>query len=209
MRLFGKRNLIAVAVVVAIAPIAAADDRAGSTVTMGPPVDDAGYFVDRGACPFECCGYGKWSVRADTPLRAGPNQGSIVGVAKKGVSVESVTGNVYTRPVPLDVVHDHTGANPKTKFKAGDRLYVLTYLGVGFTRAWFEGQFLELEVVYMADRNMDRFRVCTAPSTDCWWSVDRAYRLRDHVWWVRLRLPDGTEGWTDDVENFRGQDGCG
>ena len=172
------------------------------------PVDEAGYFVDRGACPFECCGYGKWSVRVDTPLRSGAGKGEIVGVARKGTSVRSLTGTVHTRPVPVDVVHDHTGAYPKTEFKTGDRLYVLTYLGEGVTRAWFEGRFLEIEVVYMADQDMDRFRVCAAPSAECWWSVDPAYRLRDQVWWVRLRLPDGTEGWTSDVENFRGQDGC-
>ncbi len=180
-----------------------------ATVAAGEvPVDEAGYFVDRGACPFECCAYGKWTVGEDTPLRAGPGIGEIVGLARKGTSVRSLTGAVYTRPVPVDVVHDHTGAYPKTEFKAGDRLYVLTYLGEGFTRAWFEGRFLEIEVVSMADQDMDRFHVCAAPSAECWWSVDPAYRLRDHVWWVQMRLPDGTEGWTSDVENFRGQDGC-
>jgi hypothetical protein len=210
MRLFGRRDLIAVALAaLAIVPLAAADEHAASTVAKGPPVNEAGYFVDRGACPFECCGYGRWSVRQDTALRAGPGADGSVGVANKGTFVESVTGTVYTRPIPVDVIHDHTGAYPRTAFKSGDRLYLLTYLGEGFNRAWFEGQFLEIEVDIMADQNMDRFRVCAAPSTNCWWSVDPAYRLRDHVWWVRLRLPDGTEGWTDQAENFGDVDGCG
>ena len=41
-------------------------------------------FLDRGACPFECCTYGRWKVTKDTVAYDKPNKKARrVGVLKK------------------------------------------------------------------------------------------------------------------------------
>ena len=69
-----------------------------------PPVT----FIDRGACPFECCIYRTWQTRADTVAYARPDRGApVVGRLKVGASVEAVTGEVHSRPVRFVVKKPH------------------------------------------------------------------------------------------------------
>jgi len=52
-------------------------------------------FVDKGACPFECCTYREWTVSKDTDLFDSVDGKKKVGVAKKGSKVTGVTGEVH------------------------------------------------------------------------------------------------------------------
>src|SRR4051812_37933621 len=69
---------------------------AGSIATaqdIKPPIP----YLDRGACPFECCTYRRWTVEANTVIYKQRSETS--GVAfevKKGQHVTGVTGIVVT-----------------------------------------------------------------------------------------------------------------
>ncbi len=88
----------------------------------GPPP----LFIDKGACPFECCTYRQWTVKRDTLLYDAVNGTRIVGRAAKGAKVRGLTGEVHTIPL-------------KAKTKAGREVYMLTYLGEGFWKIWDNG----------------------------------------------------------------------
>lgn len=83
-------------------------------------------YVDKGACPFECCTYREWTVTKDTDLFDAVDGKKKVGVAKKGSKVTGVTGEVHT--VPL-----------KMKDKEGNEFFLLTYQGEGFWKIWKDG----------------------------------------------------------------------
>lgn len=62
--------------------------------------------VGPGACPFECCTYREWSVKADTTLVAHPDRRApAVGKACKGSRVQGLTGIVITtKPGEIEVI---------------------------------------------------------------------------------------------------------
>ena len=73
-------------------------------------------YLDRGACPFECCTYQRWTVAKDTVAYAEPNKGSKrMGLFKKGSRVRGLTGEVRTiQPGKLAVTKPHEKYKPAT-----------------------------------------------------------------------------------------------
>ncbi|MBS1969445.1 MAG: hypothetical protein JSU04_04025 [Bdellovibrionales bacterium] len=87
-------------------------------------------FVDKGACPFECCTYREWTTEKDTDLFDSVDGKKKVGKAKKGEKVTALTGEVHTIPM-------------KVKTNEGKELYVLTSQGEGFWKVWEDGKVVE------------------------------------------------------------------
>ncbi len=87
-------------------------------------------FVDKGACPFECCTYRAWSVEKDTDLFDAVDGKKIIGKAKKGQKLTAITGEVHTVPF-------------KVKTNDGNEIYLLTYQGEGFWKVWEKGKVRE------------------------------------------------------------------
>jgi len=88
----------------------------------GPPK----LFIDKGACPFECCTYREWTVEKDTELYDSIDGKKIIGIAKKGSQIRGITGEVHT--VPLEI-----------KDNDGNKIYLLTYQGEGVWKVWDNG----------------------------------------------------------------------
>ncbi len=177
-----------------------------------PPLSD-GWYVDEGACPFEGCAYDRdWHAAVATDLYDGPRGTRRVATVSEGGTVRAMGGIVFTRPIPVTVVfaniietYSYTRKSMYVReLHPGEQLYLLTYEGEGFNIAWLDGQRVSLSIVPMHDVSIHRFRSCETPSTDCWWAIPEDRRERDSEWWIRLRLPDGTEGWTREAENFSG-----
>lgn len=56
----------------------------------------------------------------------------------------------------------------------------------------------------------DPHEYCPKPGPDC----SAEYILpeserKQNEWWVKIKLPDGREGWTDQASKFDGRDACG
>lgn len=130
-------------------------------------------FIDKGACPFECCTYREWTVKKDTELFDKVGGTKIVGKALKGTQVMALTGEVHTAPFKM--------TNPD-----GKDFYLLTYLGEGLWKIWQDG-------LIKSDVPLD-FELKVRPSS---------------TWWVQIKLPDGTIGWTKKPDNFGNIDSCG
>ena len=43
-------------------------------------------------------------------------------------------------------------------------------------------------------------------SRQCWGELEKPLTF---TWWVKLRSPDGWEGWSNQPEHFANKDGCG
>ena len=149
------------------------------------------FYVDKGACPFECCTYREWRTEKTTKLYRKPKINSpVVGSAGKGRTVKAKTGEVHTKPGELVVRRD------VTTFRKGDVLWVYTYLGEGYYKIWYRGKFIEDQI----DFNIQD------PNPDDW----GYFKIQpDSVWWVKIRIPGGIEGWTNEPKNFSNQDACG
>jgi hypothetical protein len=78
-------------------------------------------YIDKGACPFECCTYREWIARTNVTLLDDPNGKRVVGRVRKGQKVLALTGEVHSVPLRVVAHHDY----PDAGVKAGDRVYVL------------------------------------------------------------------------------------
>lgn len=146
---------------------------------------------DRGACPFECCRYGRWTARTPTAARARPDRRSTeVFRVARGEPVDALTGMVVTlRP-------GHARALTALQLEgvtiaAGQEVIVLRPVGEGMFKIW------------VADRVLE---AVLRPARD---SVFRLLSEPRIVWWVHVRDRQGRLGWTDQAERFDGSDGCG
>ena len=156
-----------------------------------------GQYVAKKACPFECCGFGTWSVAKDTALFDSPGGTQAVGRAPKGEKVEALTGEVHLSPIPVVVRH---GANP------GSIVFLLDNLGEGFAHIWINGKVTEAEIIGVQEE-------CTFPGPTCWGEFlhpeDADRKREDAVWWIRIKTRNGIIGWTKQADHFGGMDRCG
>lgn len=152
-------------------------------------------FVDKGACPFECCTYRDWTVDADTQLYDRPGGKKLPAILKKGEHVTGVTGEVHVVPQRVKVVRDHD------PFRRGETFYLLTYLGEGAFRIWYKGR-VSRESPDFAWLGPDS---CSHSKEGCWGERVGKYESK---WWVKVRSASGVEGWSDQPEHFGDKDAC-
>ena len=158
-------------------------------------------YLDKGACPFECCTYRRWKTEKSTVAYARPNRNSrIVGRFKAGSRVVGLTGRVITTaPGRLKIIKDHG------KYKRGDVLWVYTPLGEGYYKVWFKGKLYEEGLDYLSGPYEQSIPTCEQRA-DCWAKLETELKT---VWWVRVKSANGWVGWTDKPENFSDKDACG
>src|SRR5437870_5625081 len=102
-------------------------------------------YVDRGACPFECCTYRQWTVDKPTVVRSAMSDSSSVAFRLvKGEKVRGVTGTVIT--TRSGIAEALTSVDEgEVKLARGDRIHLLTHVGEGFMVAWFKGRIFQAE----------------------------------------------------------------
>jgi hypothetical protein len=138
-------------------------------------------YIDKGACPFECCTYREWVARTDVTFVDVPDGKVVVGQIKKGEKVLALTGEIHSVPLPIVARKDY----PVVGVKAGDTIYLLHYVGEGSWKVWHMGNVFEID---------DLPGKVPKPKTTCW---------------VKLKTSSGVIGWTIDQKNFENQDACG
>lgn len=181
-------TLILVALMMSLAPRAESQSK--------PPA----LYVDKGACPFECCTYRKWKTLKTTVAYARPNKRSRrVGTFKAGSSVVGLTGEVRTVPGRFRILKPHG------KYKPGDVLWVYTPLGEGFYKVWFKGRMSDESLDYM-DGPFEQSLPTCEETPECWGKLVKDLHVE---WWVKVRSAEGWVGWTDEAENFGDKDACG
>jgi hypothetical protein len=160
-------------------------------------------YVDEGACPFEYCTYREWEVTDDADLYEVPHSTRIVYRLKKGERVIGKTGRVEMKPIPVNVLSDHTD-RIGNKFKKGETFFMLTPLGEFNYRAWADGKLFTVIAKGIRDR-YEPNRFVYEPSGPFWAEVKGNYK--DNMeWWKQIESSSGVVGWTS-ADVFFGQDG--
>ena len=171
---------------IALAVLLIGADANGQALGRPPEV-----FVDRGACPGECCTYGAWLATRTVDLYRAPGETvTRIGQVAAGSAVVALTGEVRTKAGKFVV----RKASPP--YRPGDVIWVYTNLGEGFYRVWRAGEIVTQEISVAPDHQ----------NPDDWGYYERQPVSR---WWVRVRRQDGHEGWTNSPERFSGSRSCG
>lgn len=157
-------------------------------------------FIDKGACPFECCKYGEWVAKTDIDLKDKIDGQSVIEKIKNNEKVHAITGEVHTIPNAVEIIRNHG------KFKKGDKIYLLTYQGEGFYKTWFNGSISSEEILFPGFTESYEFKNCDPLKNDCWGQIINT--KRESVWWVKLKTRKGQTGWTHQSKEFLGQDSC-
>lgn len=151
-------------------------------------------YIDKGACPFECCTYGEWSVIRDTDLYSAVDGKTLVATAKAQTKVKGVTGEVHVIPTKVTVLEKHG------PYKRGDIIYILTEEGEGHYKIWNNGEISSDGDIYQLFDN-------GSPKLRAYWGKPDG--KPQSTWWVKIQLPDGKVGWTKETKNFGNIDSCG
>lgn len=172
-----------------------------SPLVSGPPVP----FEDRGACPFEGCVYREWTARAALDVRTERRTDApVVFTLGAKENVTALTGVVITVKAGRVQFREPTTLSTLSgpvRIEPGETLYLLTYQGEGFTKAWLRGKlYTDVDTV---DFNNG---VCDVQPSRC---AGRIVEKSQTEWWVQVRNRLGRTGWTDQPERFDGKDALG
>src|SRR5947207_12837919 len=128
-----------------------------------PPVP----FIDKGACPFECCTYRQWDVKTPTIIRSAMKDNAPVSFRlNKGEKVLGMTGVVITTQ-PGEVKVLKKTKLGKLDVKTGETLILLTNLGEGFHKVWYHGRIYQVDTI-----DETKFKTIREPKA---------------VWWVKIK----------------------
>jgi len=161
------------------------------TANVIPPPEQ---IVDRGACPYESCQYGeKWKARQDVTVYAQPPSalGADPSALKEAATipahdwVETETGLVLAKRHEGRAVRGTTYGvvvRNMPPLYMGQIIPLYSYLGEGCLTAWIANRSV---VVCGAEYNVANFKA---------------------EWWIKLRLADGSEAWTNSPQLFATQE---
>jgi hypothetical protein len=163
----------------------------------GPPVP----YEDEGACPFEGCVYRTWTANRAVAVRTERRSDApIAFLLAKGARVQALTGVVVTHtagrvefPKPVEL-RTELGL---LRIQPGETLYLLTYKGEGYTKAWFKGRFYD---------DMDASGIvnaaCDVVPERC---IGKIVERSLTTWWVQIENSRGRVGWSNEPESFDGK----
>lgn len=154
-------------------------------------------YVDRGACPFECCQYGRWRASAAVALRDRPDSlAPVIGRIAAGTKLTAETGAVHAHPARWVL------RQAQEPFAAGDTVLVYRPEGEGY---WMVRGLAATDT--MASITVD------GPGPRCAGAVagclGRWLEQPRWVWWARVRTDDGRTGWVMPGGDLDGDDACG
>jgi len=167
--------------------------------SSSPPIP----FEDAGACPIEACVYGDWKANDNVDVHAERRDDApVVFKVKSGESVKAVTGVVViTQPgrAVFDKRQRLSTSSGSIDLAPGQTLFLLTYQGEGFTKAWFNGK-----VYTDVDTASFMNAMCTSKPEQC---TGKVVEKPQRVWWIQIRNAEGQVGWTREPDKFDGKDG--
>lgn len=143
-------------------------------------------FIDKGACPGERCTYcALYVAKRNIVIRKEPRRdGEEAGVISAGDAVLAQNGEVHVRPAKFNVYRDFD------QFKAGDEVYLLTYMGEGYFKIRHNGEMSQGEFGFSpwggswdgecGDRDQ------------CVGGLDDGY---EWTWWVFVHTEKSQYGW--------------
>lgn len=170
----GLRPLLIMIAVGALCGVSAANFMPRS---QREPASDLAVFIQKDACPFECCTFGHWDVVDNADVRARPRVSApVVGRLEPGSTVQVATGEVHVvAGLARAIGPPHESA---ASLDATQAIEILDYIGEGYSRVRQGEVVVQVKIARTKD-------VCTRDPNEryCWADV-----LREPVaeWWVML-----------------------
>lgn len=199
----------ALAVIALSAGILVAQAQRPADLPAPPPLP----YEEVGACPFECCTYRKWTVEANTVVRAERRDNSPIAFRlRRGESVDGLTGVVVTSKFGKAVVRQPTALGEAAlPVKPGEVVYIINYVGEGYWKFWVGGSFGQQQIPERdqqcaGDDHQPIGDLRVANPTQCDIQITTE---PETVWWAEVRNRAGRIGWTRDLEHFGDIDACG
>lgn len=156
-----------------------------------------------GACPFECCRYGTWTMSDSTRVYADADSTSmVIATIGPGTTLQAVTGHVKLSRIGAAVARDSVqlflAHDEHVMVAPGDTVLLLDHIGEGMQRMWYKGVLYhgEMPELAQAPDGGKRLETLATPVLQ---------------WWAQVTLSDGTKGWLwmDHTPPVKGADGCG
>jgi hypothetical protein len=152
--------------------------------------------IDYGACPFEGCTFGKWTVTKSSTLYDSWKPGrKPIGRLTKGEKVMGLTGvDITNKPDHIRVFQ----AIPELGLKPGDTVLRYMYLGEGYANIWANGKYMkETDCTFVTEKS----------GGGCLRDCPAVVPIEgDKEWWVKVRQSNGRVGWAKSEGNFDGMD---
>jgi hypothetical protein len=161
-------------------------------------------YEDHGACPFECCTYRSWTVKAETPVHTDRRDDAPVAFrVRAGEQVDGVTGVVITRKLGRATIREPIVVDSdKLVLRPGEVIHVVNYIGEGVWKIWARGRLYHVEISGKEQACVGQAR---APVPCAAQIVEEPIT----VWWAKIRSRTGREGWTRQLDHFANIDACG
>jgi hypothetical protein len=156
--------------------------------------DEPEIYIDKGACPGERCTYCTLYVaKSDIVLRKNPSmEAEEAGIIKAGDALVARNGEVHVVPAKFNVYKDFN------QFKAGDEVYLLTYLGEGYFKIRHN------TVESQGDFGFSPWGgswdgECDDPDA-CVGGLDDGY---EWTWWLYVTTEKGMYGWIPESDELQ------
>lgn len=162
---------------------------------------DEKLYIAKGACPFECCTYRNWNAKRNVSLLKEPNKNSAqVGIVQQGLEVQALTGEIHIIPSKFIFTKSHWSG-----YQAGNVIWILHNAGEGEYKIW--NGVKESHAVFFAPGDGNSLQ-CDLE----WHPINCSGNLKRPLkseWWVKIQLPTGVVGWTNQSTAFGNKDSCG
>ena len=162
-------------------------------------------YEDEGACPFEGCVYRTWTANRTVAVRAERRADAPVAFRlAKGARVQALTGVVVTHKagrVEFSTAVELSASPEAVQVAVGESLFLLTYKGEGYWKAWFGGRLYD-------DLDGSTFigGGCNTLFGRCRGTI---VERPTQTWWVQVRDARKQIGWTSEPTAFNGRDALG
>ena len=156
---------------------------------VAPPPVTAPAFIAEGACPFECCHYGRWRVAESAVLRASASvDAESVGFVARRATVPVDSGVVIIGTAGLVAITGPvtTFGPEELPFVVGDTLEVLDYQGEGISRVRWRDSLMFVDGFW--DSAGTRGGTLLRPADQSWWA--RVAIGARHGWMLVTATPD-------------------
>ena len=149
------------------------------------PAGAPAHWLQKPACPFECCRYGRWTAVVILLLRDGASDSAKeITTISAGTSFRALTGHTETDAGVARFLQADQG------FGKGQTVAIYDHIGEGHYRAWVTDHMRDVDLAEL--------------------QVARIEKPPAQVWWVEAQLEDGQKGWIrmPSMRAVIGQDSC-
>jgi hypothetical protein len=151
-------------------------------------------------CPFEGCQYGNWTTKSELPVYQNEGDSQAAFTLKTNEGFTAIKGNIHVKSPGIvkvirggnvDTFPMTSSMNAKVSVQKGDLIYLLSPIGEGYYRAWFQGK--QIEISDECWQQINQFNVSLVSASNS--LRGKLIKSPQTAWWVFIKTQDGKVGW--------------